>query len=88
MENQGAAEHIPVLTLLPLTPLEGAKVATGAVNGDDAEEGGDDEDDSSVAEDVVEGLELRALRLQHLITSKQYLGDEMAERLSPYFSAR
>lgn len=58
------------------------------VNGNDGEDDDDLDASMTVAEDVVEGLELRALRLHHLITAKECLGDDMAQRLSPYFSSR
>lgn len=72
-----------LLSLLPL-PLEDDGP------GEDRDDTTDRADSTGVAvvEDVVDELENRALRLEHLMTAKKFLGGEMAERLSPYFSAR
>lgn len=45
-------------------------------------------EDQDPAEDVVEELQEIALRLEHVMTVKEWIGDAMAERLSPFFAAR
>lgn len=70
------------LTLLPETqPLfDGRSDLDETITGDDFE--------SDDVEDVAEGLETRALRLENLMTAKEFLGHEMADRLYPFLSSR
>lgn len=46
------------------------------------------DDAQDVLEDVVDGLEQRALMLEHSMTVRECLGEEMAESLSPFLSSR
>lgn len=70
------------LTLLPETlPVsEGRSDLDETVNGDDL--GSED------VEDVAEGLETRAQRLENLMTAKEFLGRNVAEQLQPFLSSR
>lgn len=87
----------PYLTLLPLSaPAEQSKDSDDSSNQDannntiSADVTGVDigeEELVASAEDVVDGLEQRALRLEHLMTAKAQLGAKMAERLSPFLLA-
>lgn len=81
-----------LLTLLPLPSLAAESTANnnnqdpttkaggrGEVEGEMEEGGGEVE-----AEVVVDRLQRRALRLEHLMTAKACVGADMAERLSPF----
>ncbi|CAM9342286.1 unnamed protein product, partial [Laminaria digitata] len=67
-------------------------------NNDDDGDGGDDDagdgdqdggggGDVEEGVDVVDGLERRALQLEHHMTAKECVGEDMAERLLPFFSS-
>lgn len=71
----------PVLSLLPLPSVEGDEPGREDIT----DAGGVD---SEEVEDLVDALEQRALLLEHLMTVKECLGDEMADQLSPYLSSR
>lgn len=70
-----------MVTLLPFSDMGRLDVHWDLNNGETA-------GDADRNVDVVEELEQIALRLKHVITVKEWMGDDMAERLSPYFSAR
>lgn len=82
------------MVLLPLS--RDIKSSDDADGGDDDARDGDrdgasgDGGDRGVEEvgDVVDGLERRALRLEHHMTAKECVGVDMAERLLPFFSSR
>ena len=83
------------MVLLPLSrDTESGNDAGGG--DDDARDGdrdgasGDGGDGGGAEEvgDVVDGLERRALQLEHHMTAKECVGGDMAERLLPFFSSR
>lgn len=81
------------LELLPLPSFENSRSGDDDNNNDssnnsngsqDASTTTDGREEAKEVEDVVEGLELRALRLEHFMTVKARVGSDMAERLSPF----
>lgn len=80
------------MTLLPLSRADNNNDNDG--EGDDVGDGDGDQAGAhghgGLAEggDVVEGLERRALRLEHHMTAKECVGADMAEKLLPFFSSR
>ena len=55
---------------------------------EDGANGGGDGGGVEEVEDVVDALERRALQLEHHMTAKEWVGEDMAERLLPFFSSR
>lgn len=70
------------VSLLPLPPF--GKSRNGDNNSNNQDESTTDGREEEEVDDVVEGLEQRALRLEHFMTAEARVGSNMAERLSPF----